>query len=307
MAYPDEDYEENPQSDLFPHHRWAKNQQRARPVSRSVSILPEMLQGVETIDCYAVGMPEKSEVLTLPNRPGRRMPRLPLWRRIASDIKSEIAAGGWRAGDKLPPESDLAARFGANRHTIRRAVGALAEEGLLVVEQGRGTFVVEETINYQIGARTRFGEILRHHDRRVDVEILAAEAVSVGREVANPLEIPAGTRCVRLSVLRRSDGQPLCIADHWFPGERFLSMADLFAKTKSISRSFEALGIADYRRRETHVAARLPKTWEAARLEIPRTRPLIVTSSINEDLSGTVIEYGITRFSGDRTAIVFES
>ncbi|WP_425405237.1 phosphonate metabolism transcriptional regulator PhnF [Hwanghaeella sp.] len=232
---------------------------------------------------------------------------MPLWRRIADDIKTAIAGGEWRAGDKLPPESDLAARFGANRHTVRRAVGTLAEEGLLVVEQGRGTFVVEETINYQIGARTRFGEILRHHDRRVDVEILAVEDVSVGRDIANPLEIAAGTRCVRLQVLRRSDGQPLCIADHWFPGERFLRMAELFAETRSITRSFEALGIADYRRRETQVAARLPKTWEASKLEIPRTRPLIVTSSINEDLTGTVIEYGVTRFSGDRTAIVFES
>ncbi len=265
------------------------------------------VQGVETFDWYGLLMPENSDLLTLSNRLGRRLPRVPLWQRIANDIKAEISAGEWRAGDKLPPEADLASRFGANRHTIRHAVAALAEEGLLAVEQGRGTFVVEETINYQIGARTRFGENLRHHDRRVDVEILEVVEVSVGREVANPLEIAAGTRCVRLRVLRRSDGQPLCIADHWFPGERFLPMADLFAETKSISRSFEALGIADYRRRETQVAARLPKTWEAARLEIPRARPLIVTSSINEDLSGAVIEYGITRFSGDRTAIVFES
>lgn len=252
-------------------------------------------------------MRERSEIPPLPGHPSRRLPRIPLWRRIADDIRSVVAGGGWRAGDKLPPESDLAVRFGANRHTIRRAVAALVEEGLLLVEQGRGTFVVEETINYQIGERTRFSEILRHHERQVDVEVLAAEEISVGREVANPLEIPAGTRCTRLQVLRRTDGQPLCIADHWFPGEEFLGMADLFAETHSITRSFEALGIADYRRRETHVAARLPKTWEAARLEIPRTRPLIVTSSINEDLSGRVIEYGITRFSGDRTAIVFES
>lgn len=252
-------------------------------------------------------MLQKSDVHTLSNRLSRRLPRIPLWRRIADDIKSAIAAGEWRAGDRLPPESDLAGRFGANRHTIRRAVAALAEDGLLLVEQGRGTFVVEETINYQIGARTRFGENLRDHDRRVDVEILAVEEVCIGREIANPLEIAAGTLCVRLQVLRRSDGQPLCIADHWFPGAPFFAMAQHFADTRSITRSFAVLGIADYRRRETHVAARLPKTWEAARLEIPRTRPLIVTSSINEDLSGKVIEYGITRFAGDRTAIVFES
>lgn len=292
VAYLIREYEKNPQLDQK--HVPGGASTDGKSTGCNISLVPfRMLQ--------------KSDIHTLPHGAHRRMPRIPLWQRIAEDIKAAIAAGEWRAGDKLPPEGDLADRFGANRHTIRRAVGALAVEGLLTVEQGRGTFVVEETINYQIGARTRFGDNLRDHDRRVDVEVLASEVISIGREIANPLEIAAGTKCVRLQALRRSDGQPLCVADHWFPGERFLPMAELFAETKSITRSFEALGIADYRRRETHVAARLPKTWEAAKLEIPRTRPLIVTSSINEDLAGTVIEYGITRFSGDRTAIVFES
>ena len=42
---------------------------------------------------------------------------------------------------QLPPETALAARFGVNRHTVRGAIAALVQEGVLRAEQGRGTFV----------------------------------------------------------------------------------------------------------------------------------------------------------------------
>ena len=42
---------------------------------------------------------------------------------------------------KLPPENDLAKLFGVSRITIRRALGELEREGLILREQGRGTFI----------------------------------------------------------------------------------------------------------------------------------------------------------------------
>ena len=66
---------------------------------------------------------------------------LPIWRQIADTISSEISTSVYAPGQKLPTESELATRFGVNRHTVRRAVASLQDVGLLRVEQGRGTFV----------------------------------------------------------------------------------------------------------------------------------------------------------------------
>jgi GntR family transcriptional regulator len=66
---------------------------------------------------------------------------LPKYRRVADALRDQIRTGHFAPGDKLPSEVELIARFGYDRGTIRQAVGVLRREGLVEVEQGRGTFV----------------------------------------------------------------------------------------------------------------------------------------------------------------------
>ena len=49
-----------------------------------------------------------------------------LWRQIADAIRAGIANGLADGAGRLPPEAELAERFGANRHTVRAAIAALA-------------------------------------------------------------------------------------------------------------------------------------------------------------------------------------
>jgi GntR family transcriptional regulator, phosphonate transport system regulatory protein len=79
-----------------------------------------------------------------------------LWRRIADDFERAISTGVYRTGERLPAETEIAGRFGVNRHTVRRALAALAERGLVRAERGSGTFVEMRRLAYPIGARTRF-------------------------------------------------------------------------------------------------------------------------------------------------------
>jgi len=59
-------------------------------------------------------------------------------------IEGGIAAGLLRHGDQLPPEGQLAEAFAVSVGTVRQALGRLAADGVLVREQGRGTFVADE-------------------------------------------------------------------------------------------------------------------------------------------------------------------
>ena len=47
----------------------------------------------------------------------------------------------WRTGDKLPPEQEMTRLTGVSLGTVQKALGALAADGVLKREQGRGTFV----------------------------------------------------------------------------------------------------------------------------------------------------------------------
>ncbi len=83
-----------------------------------------------------------------------------LWRCIADDFEQMILVGKYDNAERLPAESEIAARYGVNRHTVRRAMAELAARGLVRTERGSGTFVKTDKLDYRIGERTRFSEII---------------------------------------------------------------------------------------------------------------------------------------------------
>ena len=78
-----------------------------------------------------------------------RQPGLTLWRHIAGNtVRQEIGGDDYPPGARLPTEAELSARFAVNRHTVRRALEELSRGGLIRVEQGRGSFVTEDVLDY---------------------------------------------------------------------------------------------------------------------------------------------------------------
>ena len=96
----------------------------------------------------------------------------PLWRQVEAALTQAIRSGAIKPGMQLPTEFSLAAQFAVNRHTIRRALANLEAESLIRVERGRGTFVHENVIDYQVSKRTRFSENLRRQNREPSGAIL---------------------------------------------------------------------------------------------------------------------------------------
>ena len=64
---------------------------------------------------------------------------------ITDEIRSLIMREGLSAGDKLPPENELMARFQVGRSTIREAVKQLQAENIVVIRHGKGSFVADHT------------------------------------------------------------------------------------------------------------------------------------------------------------------
>ena len=65
----------------------------------------------------------------------------PLWQQLASILRGQIKSGELPPGRVMPSETTLMQEHGLARGTVRKAVDALAEEGLVNRVQGRGTFV----------------------------------------------------------------------------------------------------------------------------------------------------------------------
>ena len=230
-----------------------------------------------------------------------------LWRRIADVLRREIAAGTHQTGQRIPSEAALANRFSVNRHTVRQAVAALVQDGLVRTEQGRGTIVTSRPIDYPIGPRTRFSEIVSRQARAPSGRLISATEAEADVEVASALELSRGDRVLRLETLSAADGVPLNVATSWFPADRLPGFVAHYAETGSITKALERCGVADYHRRETRVTARIADAEDALALKIEPGSPLIATESVNTDPDGKPIQYSLARFAADRVQIVVEN
>src|SRR4051794_38734699 len=76
-----------------------------------------------------------------PATPGGGVAPTPLWFQIKERLRRSIAGGTLAAGDRLPTEHELMAMSGVSRTTVRAALQALENEGLVERVRGRGTYV----------------------------------------------------------------------------------------------------------------------------------------------------------------------
>ncbi len=83
---------------------------------------------------------------------------LTIYYQIAEALSEQIKTGVYKTGDFLPTEKQLAAFFGVNRHTVRRAVENLIDQGLVNRIHGRGSRVISAPITYHIHHKTQFTE-----------------------------------------------------------------------------------------------------------------------------------------------------
>jgi GntR family transcriptional regulator, phosphonate transport system regulatory protein len=228
-----------------------------------------------------------------------------LWRQIADDLERAIAVGALEAGQRLPGELALASRFGVNRHTVRRALAALAQQGLVRSARGSGTFVEGLRLTYPIKPRTRFSEIVGAAGREAGGRLIASGIEPASVDVAQRLELRRGAPVIRLDVLRDADRVPLCATSSFLSAERFAGAAEIFAATGSMTQTLARLGVPDYRRASTRVSAGIADAIVAMRLELPPGRPVLVVDAIDVLPGGDPILTNHARFAADRVELVF--
>jgi GntR family phosphonate transport system transcriptional regulator len=230
-----------------------------------------------------------------------------LWRQIQQAIEAEIASGGQRPGARLPTEAELSARFAVNRHTVRRAMEELEARGLVRIEQGRGSFVAEDVLDYRLGPRTRFSENIRRESREPEGKLLRVAEVPAEAALAESMGLRRGRPVILVERLALADGRPIVLGTHHFPAQRFPRLPALLAENASITAALSACGVPDYRRQVTRITARLPTPEEAELLQQSRSRPVLVTEAVNVDPAGAVVDVTHARYAAGRVQLVVES
>lgn len=227
------------------------------------------------------------------------------WRLIAEELRAEITDGRLQTGDRLPPESALAERFGVNRHTARQALASLAADGIVESRKGSGTFVTSSAVHvHRIGTRTRLTTSLgRGHQPSGRVIESAIEPAPA--HVAERLRIDGGL-AVRVESLRTVDGDPFALGTRWFDAARLPDIAESLRRTASVTAALRASGVDDYVRVSTVVSARHATAAESDLLRLDPGAIVLVTESLDALPDGTPLQHLVTRFAAQRVRLDIE-
>ena len=228
-----------------------------------------------------------------------------LWRRIADAIRLDIVGGKLASGDRLPTEAVLAERFSANRHTVRRALAVLAEEGVVGAEQGRGTFVRSaRRLSYPIGKRTRFREGLRGQASSLTSRSIGHRIENATAAVASALALRSGAKVVRTDGISMADGTAISRSTTWLSYRLFPDFAERVTRLGSTTEAFASYGINDYSRASTRISARHADVEETKLLRLAPGAILLVSEAIDVDSAGNPISYALSRFPAERMELV---
>lgn len=233
--------------------------------------------------------------------------KTPVWKAIAEALRGDLAEGRYGPGSKLPTEADLAERFGVNRHTVRHGISALVDEGLVRTRRGAGTFVAATPTDYPIGRRVRFHENLIAAGRRPEKRVLALEDRAATEGEAMALQIKAGDPVCAYHGISLADGQPIAVSESLFPHNSLPGIHTALKDTSSVTEALSLTGVADYTRASTRLTAVRASATQALHLQVTEGDPLLRSSGVNVDETGTPVEYGRTWFAGDRVTLTLNN
>jgi DNA-binding FadR family transcriptional regulator len=118
--------------------------------------------------------------------------------RLLGEFRRAIESERWLPGTQIPTERDLSSEFGLARNTVRRALKVLQDEGILVRDVGRGTFVAEtrQPDRPDLACRIQNASPVEIMEVRLMIEPQAAELCATR---ANGAELDAMAECLRKS------------------------------------------------------------------------------------------------------------
>ncbi len=233
--------------------------------------------------------------------PGGQVPKIPKYYAVKRQLLDLTKA--MEPGSPVPPERELAQRYGTSRTTVRQALAELVVEGRLLRMQGKGTFVAKPKVA-QLLELASYTQGMRAHGLHPQTRILDTSYVPADDQLAGLLGIRPGSRVLRIHRLRLADGEPMStdvshLAARRFPGlrrnlDRYASLYEALATAYGIELA-EAVETI-----ETVLAD--PK--EARLLGVDVGLPLLLLSRQAFDVSGTPVEWAQSRYRGDRYKLV---
>ncbi|MEA3311011.1 MAG: GntR family transcriptional regulator [candidate division WOR-3 bacterium] len=226
---------------------------------------------------------------------------IPLYYQLKQIFRSWIVSGKFDSDGRFPSESQLQKQYNVSRMTVRRALSELVNEGFLVREQGRGSFVVKQRFHDQLAQLTSFTEDMRLRNVSAKSEIKTFE-VTRSSEVAARTGLSSDDELVKLKRVRWFGEERIAIQTAFLPHKLCPKLVEEGLIDGSLYRTLEERYHLHLGQAEQSVMAKPADKHEAELLGIEIGHSVLAIERLTRLQDNSVIEYVQSSYRGDRYA-----
>ncbi|MFI7007604.1 GntR family transcriptional regulator [Streptomyces sp. NPDC050145] len=228
---------------------------------------------------------------------------VPLYFQLSQQLEAAIERGALTPGSLLGNEIDLAGRLGLSRPTVRQAIQALVDKGLLVRRRGVGTQVVHSQVRRPLELSSLYDD-LAAAGQRPETRVHANILVPATAEVAAELGVAEGELVHRVERLRLAHGEPVAYLCNHLP-TGLLGLEDSRLEATGLYRLMRSAGLTLHSARQS-IGARAAGAAEAGHLGEAEGAPLLTMRRTTFDATGRAVEFGAHVYRASRYSFEFQ-
>lgn len=225
----------------------------------------------------------------------------PAYQRIQSSIRERIEAGELKPGDAVTSERELAKIHRVSLMTARHALAGLEREGMVERRRGSGTFVAPPRIHFN--KLMSYTEQMSSRGLAPSSKIIVSKVIEDEAEIAARLNLPAGSRMVKIERVRHTSEEPFALETCYLPAEAFPGLVRAPLGRSSLFSTLEREYGVEITYADEEVDATAADSRVAQGLEIPRGSPVLRIRQVIHASNGKAIVYVIGFYRSERHSL----
>jgi GntR family transcriptional regulator len=252
---------------------------------------------------------EPSEMMTNLSRKPRPTPLdrrsgIPLYHQIQRRLLDQIQSGELKPGEPLPSIQQIATRMGVSQMTVRQAVGALCELGVIYSRQGKGTFISGIKLERDFRQVLSFSEETQARGATPSSKVLSFRIQAPIQEVKEALALSDGERVFNLHRVRCGNSIPMGIESSCLPVQLCPGLMETFDATTSLYDELAHQYGIQLMVTDEVVEVGKASAEDARLLQIAPQSPIFLFTRVSYLENGTPVEHVKSVYRGDKYKIV---
>jgi GntR family transcriptional regulator len=230
---------------------------------------------------------------------------IPLYYQLETILRKKITAGDYSPEVPLPSEDALAVKYEVSRITVRQALSSLEQDGLVIRQRGKGTFVSENTSALELPRFSGSIEDLILMGKRTETKVIESSWIDPPDIIRERLKIK-DSQVLRIEKIRHIEGDPFSHVFNYLPPELGNNLPMDLVKSKPMLMILEdELGVRANEAEQT-VEATIADASDASLLDIRVGDPLLKAERTVYDVKGNPVEYVSVVYRADKYAFTMK-